>query len=206
MKKIWISFEGGEGSGKTTLIQGLVKKLEEKNKPTLVTREPGGVPVAERIREILLEKTEHPMDAMTEAILFAAARRQHLVEKVLPALEEGKVVLMDRYVDSSVVYQGYARGLGMERIRALNEFATEGHLPLISFYLDLDPQKGLERIRANRRAMNRLDDEDLAFHQKIREGYLLLCQKEKRLRYIDADKSPQRLLEEVWEVLQVLWP
>lgn len=198
----WISFEGGEGSGKTTLIKGLVEKLEEKKLPYLVTREPGGVPVAERIREILLEKTDHPMDPMTEAILFAASRRQHLVEKVLPALEEGKIVLMDRYIDSSVVYQGYARGLGMERIRALNQFATQGHLPLITFYLDIDPKMGLERIRQNQRSMNRLDYEDLLFHEKIREGYLLLCKKEERLHCINADKKPEELLEEVWTVFQ----
>ncbi|NLY36797.1 MAG: dTMP kinase [Tissierellia bacterium] len=198
----WISFEGGEGSGKTTLIEGLVEKLEERNLPYLVTREPGGVPVAEKIREILLEKTDSPMDPMTEAILFAASRRQHLVEKVLPALEEGKIVLMDRFVDSSVVYQGYARGLGMERIKALNEFATEGRLPLITFYLDIDPEKGLERIRKNKRTMNRLDYENLLFHKKIREGYQLLCQKEQRLQCISADKGPRELLEEVWQIIQ----
>ncbi|HZK10626.1 MAG TPA: dTMP kinase [Clostridia bacterium] len=201
MEGKWISFEGGEGSGKTTLIKGLVEKLEERNLPYLLTREPGGVPVAEKVREILLEKTDRPMDAMTEAILFAASRRQHLVEKVLPALTEGKIVLMDRYVDSSIVYQGYARGLGMEKIKALNEFATDGHLPIITFYLDLAPQKGLERIIENKRLMNRLDDENLDFHKKIREGYLLLCEKEDRLRCLDADKRPQQLLEEVWEII-----
>lgn len=198
----WISFEGGEGSGKTTLIKGLVEKLKERNLPYLVTREPGGVPVSEKIREILLEKTDHPMDPMTEAILFAASRRQHLVEKVLPALEEGKIVLMDRYIDSSLVYQGHARGLGMERIRELNEFATQGHLPLITFYLDIDPEVGLERIRKNQRSMNRLDYEDLIFHQKIREGYLLLCEKEERLHCIPAHKNPEELLEEVWRIFQ----
>lgn len=201
MEGKWISFEGGEGSGKTTLINALVEKLEERNIAYLLTREPGGVPIAEKIREILLEKTDRPMDAMTEAILFAASRRQHLVEKVLPALAEGKIVLMDRYVDSSIVYQGYARGLGMEKIKALNEFATDGHLPIITFYLDLDPQRGLERIIQNQRLMNRLDDENLDFHRKIQEGYLLLCEKQERLRCIDADKKPQELLEEVWQII-----
>lgn len=202
MNKKWISFEGGEGSGKTTLIQALEKKCRECGEEVLVTREPGGVPIAEKIREILLEKTKDTMDPMTEAILFAASRRQHLVEKVLPALKEGKIVLMDRYVDSSIVYQGYARGLGMERIAHLNEYATSGEMPFLTFYLDLDPQVGLRRIHSNQRDKNRLDLESLSFHQKIRQGYQLLCEKESRIHCINADQPPEKILEEVWAILQ----
>lgn len=198
MKGLWVSFEGGEGSGKTTLIEALDEKLRAEGFDTLRTREPGGVPVSEKIRDIILEKTDRPMDPMTEAILFAASRRQHLVEKVLPALSAGKLVLMDRFVDSSVVYQGYGRGLGMERIAALNEFAIEGHRPHITFYLDLDPEEGLRRIRDNGREINRLDDEELAFHLKIREGYRLLASREKRIQCLDASKSREALLEEVY--------
>ena len=129
MKGYWISFEGGEGSGKTTLIELLREALLKQGQDVLVTREPGGVRIAEQIREIILGLDNIEMDAITEALLFAASRRQHLVEKVLPALDQGKVVLMDRYVDSSIAYQGYARGLGMDEIRQLNDFAIQGALP-----------------------------------------------------------------------------
>lgn len=202
MNKKWISFEGGEGSGKTTLIKALEKRFKEAGQSVLTTREPGGVPVAEKIRHILLDKTKDHMDPMTEAILFAASRRQHLVEKVLPALEEGKIVLMDRYVDSSVVYQGYARGLGMERIAKLNEYATSGIMPSLTFYLDLDPEVGMKRIQTNKRDQNRLDLESMDFHHKIRQGYQLLCEREERIHCIDADQSMEALLEEVWKVIQ----
>ena len=202
MNKKWISFEGGEGSGKTTLIKALEKRFKEAGQSVLTTREPGGVPVAEKIRHILLDKTKDHMDPMTEAILFAASRRQHLVEKVLPALEEGKIVLMDRYVDSSVVYQGYARGLGMERIAKLNEYATSGMMPSLTFYLDLDPEVGMKRIQTNKRDQNRLDLESMDFHHKIRQGYQLLCEREERIHCIDADQSMEALLEEVWKVIQ----
>lgn len=202
MNKKWISFEGGEGSGKTTLIKALEKKFEQTGQSVLITREPGGVPVAEKIRHILLDKTKDHMDPMTEAILFAASRRQHLVEKVLPALEEGKIVLMDRYVDSSVVYQGYARGLGMERIANLNQYATSGMMPSLTFYLDLDPEVGMKRIHTNKRDQNRLDLESMDFHHKIRQGYQLLCEREERIHCIDANQSIEALLEEVWKVIQ----
>ena len=202
MNKKWISFEGGEGSGKTTLIKALEKRFQDAGQSVLTTREPGGVPVAEKIRHILLDKTKDHMDPMTEAILFAASRRQHLVEKVLPALEEGKIVLMDRYVDSSVVYQGYARGLGMERIAKLNEYATSGMMPSLTFYLDLDPEVGMKRIHTNKRDQNRLDLESMDFHHKIRQGYQLLCEREERIHCIDANQSIETLLEEVWKVIQ----
>ncbi|NLY72232.1 MAG: dTMP kinase [Tissierellia bacterium] len=204
MKGLWISFEGGEGSGKTSLIEGLVKKLEERGLSYMVTREPGGVPLAERIRDVIMTRSETPMDPMTEAILFAASRRQHLVEKVLPGLEAGKIVLMDRYVDSSIVYQGYGRGLGMEKIRELNLFATEGHMPDLTFYLDLDPEEGLRRIHRNQREVNRLDEEGLDFHKKIREGYLILSKKEKRIHKLDASKSLEELTMEVWQIIKGL--
>lgn len=202
MNKKWISFEGGEGSGKTTLIKALEKRFKEAGQSVLTTREPGGVPVAEKIRHILLDRTKDHMDPMTEAILFAASRRQHLVEKVLPALEEGKIVLMDRYVDSSVVYQGYARGLGMERIAKLNEYATSGMMPSLTFYLDLDPEVGMKRIQTNKRDQNRLDLESMDFHHKIRQGYQLLCEGEERIHCVDANQSMEALLEEVWKVIQ----
>lgn len=204
MKGLWISFEGGEGSGKTTLIEGLLEKLKEKDLDYMVTREPGGVPLAEKIRQVIMTRDLGVMDPMTEAILFAAARRQHLVEKVLPALEEGKIVLMDRYVDSSVVYQGYARGLGMDEVWNLNLYATQGKMPQRTFYLDLDPKEGLRRIRDNMREVNRLDEEGLDFHKKIREGYLLLADQDERILTLDAAQTKEQLLDQVWQQIESL--
>ena len=161
----------------------------------IMTREPGGTPISEQIRNVILDKDNTAMDPRTEALLYAASRRQHLVEKIWPALKEGKIVFCDRYLDSSLSYQGYARGLGIDDILKVNEYATEGTYPDITFLFDIDPELGLERINKNKdREVNRLDVEKLSFHQKVREGYLILS---KRFpdRYIVIDAS--KPLEEV---------
>ena len=134
-----ISIEGGEGAGKSTIIEKIADFFSEKHLDFIITREPGGVRISEKIREIILEKTFTEMDTRTEALLFAAARRQHLVEKVLPALELGKIVIFDRFVDSSLVYQGYVRGIGVEEVYDINQFAIEGFLPDLTLYLDVNP-------------------------------------------------------------------
>lgn len=194
-KGIFITLEGGEGSGKTTMITRLSDYLKEKNIPYLVTREPGGIEIAEKIRSIILNPDHTAMDARTEALLYAAARRQHLVEKVIPALEEGRVVLCDRFVDSSLAYQGYARGIGLEEIRSINLFATEDVTPDITIYFDIDPEVGLARIAANQeREINRLDLENRLFHDKVRAGYLKLVESEpERIKVIDASLSPDEV-------------
>ncbi|MFD2702514.1 dTMP kinase [Paenibacillus shunpengii] len=191
----FITFEGGDGSGKTTMIKKLSAYLEDKKIPYLMTREPGGIDIAEKIRSIILNPEHTTMDARTEALLYAAARRQHLAEKVIPALQNGVMVLSDRFVDSSLAYQGYARGLGMEEVRSINEFATDHLSPDLTLYFDISPEQGLARIAANQgREVNRLDMENLSFHDKVREGYLILAKQEpNRIQIIDASLSQEEV-------------
>lgn len=194
-----ISIEGGEGAGKSTVIERIASFLEENRHVFMITREPGGVRISERVREIILEKDYTEMDARTEAMLFAAARRQHLVEKVLPAVEQNKVVIFDRFVDSSLVYQGYVRGIGIDEVYNLNLFATEGFLPDLTLYLDIDPEIGLRRISDNPdREINKLDLEGLHFHEKVREGYRILLDKyPDRIVQVDANQSLENVLDAV---------
>src|SRR3954463_16800091 len=167
----FITFEGPDGAGKTTIINMVAKQLGD----ILLTREPGGIDIAEQIRAVILDKENTSMDPRTEALLYAAARRQHLIEKVKPALSEGKIVLCDRFVDSSLAYQGFARGLGIDEVFAINHFAIENLMPQLTIYFDIEPELGLERINKNKgREINRLDLENLEFHQKVRAGYHLL--------------------------------
>lgn len=203
MMGYWISFEGGEGSGKTTLIEMLREELVAQGYDVLVTREPGGVPIAEQIRDVILRLDNTAMDPITEALLFAASRRQHLVEKVLPALARGQVVLMDRYVDSSIAYQGYARGLGMEEIKQLNDFAIQGALPNITFWIDLDPEIGLNRIAASGRKVNRLDVEARKFHERVREGYRQIAESENRVIVINGNQTPAAILQQIIERIEI---
>ncbi|MDT3960502.1 dTMP kinase [Staphylococcus kloosii] len=183
----FITFEGPEGSGKTTVLQQVASKLQGEF-DTIVTREPGGVTTGEQIREILLEGGD--MDERTEALLFAASRREHLVGKVIPALDQGKVVLCDRYIDSSLAYQGYARGIGVEEVKAINEFAINGLYPDLTIYLDVSVAVGRQRIVSNLREQNRLDQEDEAFHEKVVEGYHKVIDSDaSRFVVIDANQN-----------------
>lgn len=202
MNQNFISFEGGEGSGKTTIIKQLKIDLEKQGFKVLQTREPGGSEIAEEIRQIILNIANVKMDPRTEALLYAASRRQHLVEVILPALQNGNIVLCDRFVDSSLAYQGYARGLGINQIYELNRFAIEDLLPGLTIYLDLDPKIGLRRIKDNNRACNRLDLESLEFHKKVREGYLLIAkQYPTRIKVVDGSLSKEKLYEEVKKIV-----
>lgn len=196
---LFISMEGPEGAGKTTIMQLIATELEKEGTQVIATREPGGIDIAEQIRHVILNKENTTMDARTEALLYAAARRQHLIEKVRPALVEGKIVLCDRFVDSSLAYQGYARGLGIDQVYLINQFAIEDLMPRLTFYFDIDPKLGLERISKNEtREVNRLDLETLQFHEKVREGYLLLAdQFPERIVKLDAARPLQQVFEEV---------
>lgn len=196
---LFITIEGGEGAGKTTILQGIADWLKTRGWAVVVTREPGGIPIAEKIRDVILDRAHTDMDARTEALLYAAARRQHLVQKVRPALESGAAVLCDRFVDSSLAYQGHARGLGIEDVWAINRFAIGGLMPDLTLYLDVRPEIGLERIRsAGGREINRLDLESVSFHRKVREGYLLLAERHPdRIVTIDAEQPPERVLGQV---------
>jgi dTMP kinase len=185
---IFISLEGPEGAGKTTIITMLMNELEQLGYQVTQTREPGGIEIAEKIRNVILDKSHTAMDPRTEALLYAAARRQHLVEKVNPALESGKIVLCDRFIDSSLAYQGHARGLGMDDVYSINKFAIGDRMPDLTIYFDIDPVIGLNRINQHEnREVNRLDLEDIQFHYKVREGYELLLKKfPDRMKKIDA--------------------
>lgn len=186
-----INLEGGEGSGKSTVLKMLAEALTEKGFSVVCTREPGGIDIAEQIREVILNRENTAMDARTEALLYAAARRQHLVEKIIPALEAGSIVLCDRYIDSSLAYQGYARGLGMDEIFAINKFAIDEYMPDLTLYFDVNPKVGLARIEQDAgREVNRLDVESMKFHYKVREGYLLLLsQNPERIRLVNAENE-----------------
>lgn len=193
----FITVEGPEGAGKTTIIDMLASNLAEEGYQVLQTREPGGIEIAEQIRSVILDKKNTKMDPRTEALLYAAARRQHLAEKVKPALDEGYIILCDRFIDSSLAYQGYARGLGIEEVYSINSFAIEGMMPELTLYFDIDPEAGLDRINQHKgREVNRLDLEKLDFHHKVREGYLKLMELySERIFKIDASKP----LEEVYQ-------
>ncbi len=190
MTKSFITFEGPEGSGKTSVIKEVEAVLKAQNIDVIVTREPGGVALSERIRSLLLDFVDEKMDARTEAMLFAASRRQHVVEVIRPALEAGKVVLCDRYIDSSLAYQGVARDLGIEEVYALNLFAIEDLIPDLTVFIDVKPEVGLSRVRSNQRTMDRLDLETLEFHQKVYEGYLQLAELEPdRIKVINGEQA-----------------
>lgn len=196
---MFITFEGGEGSGKTTCIKRIVKILEEEGNSVVLTREPGGTPISEEIRNVILDKKNTDMDPRTEALLYAAARRQHIVQKILPSLKEGKIVISDRFLDSSLAYQGGARGLGIEEIYRVNQYATEGLEPDITFFFDIDPEEGLRRIASNAgREVNRLDVEKLAFHQTVRGAFQELAKRfPKRFVVIDASQKPDDVFNAV---------
>ncbi|MBA4537467.1 dTMP kinase [Bacillus aquiflavi] len=204
MKKgIFITVEGPEGAGKTTIFRKLGEYLLEEGYQVLMTREPGGIAIAEQIREVILDKENTTMDARTEALLYAAARRQHLVEKVKPALESREIVLSDRFIDSSLAYQGYARGLGINEVLSINQFAIGDMMPDLTLYFDIEPEIGLERISLHKgREINRLDLEKLEFHKKVHEGYhILLNQFSERIVKIDASKAVEEVYNETKTIL-----
>ena len=200
---MFITLEGPEGSGKTTAVEAAVKKLEEMGYQIVRTREPGGTPIAEQIRNVILDKANTAMDGRTEALLYAASRRQHLVEKVWPALKEGKIVICDRYLDSSLAYQGGARGLGVENILNINLFATENTWPDLTLLFDIKPELGLARISANAdREVNRLDLEKLDFHNKVRDTFLELAKRyPDRFVIIDASQSREEVAKATMEAI-----
>ena len=195
---LFITIEGPDGAGKTTVLNELFPRLQMIAKKEIIkTREPGGVLIAEKIRQIILNPDHRQMDERTEALLYAAARRQHLVEVIMPALNEGKIVICDRFVDSSLTYQGAGRRIGMKEIAQINEFATEGLEPDFTLYLDVDSDTGLRRIQNHRKQdVDRLDLEGLEFHQRVRHAYLKLAEENPvRIHRIDAKMSLQEVVE-----------
>ena len=205
MKKgIFITFEGVDGSGKSTVLQNITERLKEDGfNNFILTREPGGSKISEQIRKIILDKDNKEEDLKTEALLYAASRRQHLVEIVEKALNESKLVLSDRYIDSSLVYQGYARGIGIEEVLKINEFAIDGRYPDLTFLFDLKPEIGLQRIQKGRNdKTDRLDEEKLSFHQKVYEGYKIIEKMFKdRIFTVDASKDIDTVTSSVYNKL-----
>ena len=202
MAGLFITLEGGEGSGKTTVAKYLEEKLTRAGYNVLLTREPGGVKISEQIRNLILDPNNTDMDARTEAILYAASRRQHLVEKVIPALDDGYIVICDRYIDSSFAYQGFARNIGMAAVRELNLFAItdkgQVYYPDLSLYFDVDPEIGLGRVKQRGDELTRLDMEQLEFHHQVRKGYLTVYSLNEYIEMIDASKPLAEVKEEAY--------
>ncbi|WP_203364445.1 dTMP kinase [Bacillus sp. REN10] len=197
-KGLFITIEGPEGAGKSSVMQLLINQLEKEGFCVTGTREPGGISISEQIREVILNKDNTEMDGRTEALLYAAARRQHLVEKVIPALVRGDIVLCDRFIDSSLAYQGYARGLGIDEVFDINRFAVDDVMPDLTLLFDVRPEVGLARINAHEeREVNRLDLESLHFHKKVREAYLLLSERfPERIVKINAEASVEEVFHQ----------
>jgi len=206
---LFITIEGPDGAGKTSVLEELYPRLQlEATRKIVKTREPGGVRIAEKIRQIILDPKNEEMDERTEALLYAAARRQHLIEVVLPALNEGNIVICDRFVDSSLAYQGAGRRIGMPEIANINEFATEGTTPDFTLYLDVDSDTGLHRIQKNRaHQYDRLDSEGLEFHQRVRHAYLKLAEENPvRIHKIDARMGLQDVVESSYSAIVEAYP
>ncbi|MEI3523195.1 MAG: dTMP kinase [Anaerotignum sp.] len=204
MKGYFITIEGSDGSGKSTQLKKIISYLEEKQVDLVVTREPGGTDVAEAIRELILDPAYPQMTAKTEMLLYAAARAQHVEEK-LPGLQAGKVVLSDRYVDSSIAYQAYGRGLG-DMVAQVNAIATGGLVPDLTVFLDLPPAVGMARKQQEENhELDRLEQEKLEFHQKVYEGYDALCKKElERICRIDASGTIEEVFGQIKAALDEL--
>lgn len=196
MNGYFITFEGPDGSGKTTISQLVTSALQEMGYEAIYTREPGGIEIAEQIRDIILNPNNKKMDAKTEALLYAASRRQHLVEKVLPAIQEGKIVICDRFVDSSLAYQGIGRHLGIEEVYNINMFAIEGHFPDATIFLNLNYDEGLKRIET-RAFKDRLDLESNTFHSEVAKGYQMVLEKYKyRMNVVDASQPIEQVVKD----------
>ncbi len=195
MKGLFITFEGGECSGKTTLIKSLVTYYTNLGYKVLTTREPGGTPIAEQIRNVILDNNNVKMTGKCEALLYAASRIQHVEEKIIPALEEGYIVLCDRFLDSSLAYQGYARGLGFDLVLNANQFVLD-YLPTLTVLIDITPEVALKRLGNRPDKVNRLDAESINFHHLVYEGYhKLLDLYPERIKRVDGTLSEEKVKE-----------
>ena len=197
----FITFEGGECSGKTTIINEIIKKFEELNISYITTREPGGIRIAEDIRKIILDVNNTEMTKECEALLYAASRMQHLSQKVIPAINEGKVVLCDRFLDSSLVYQGYARGIGIEKILKINSFALD-YLPGLTLFIDVTPEVALKRLAGRSGKVDRLDLEGKKFHEDVYNGYLEIAKMyPDRIVRINGNNTVDEVIKDCLEVI-----
>ncbi|HET92313.1 MAG TPA: dTMP kinase [Chloroflexi bacterium] len=200
---MFITFEGPDGSGKTTQIHLLARWLREKNYQVVVTREPGGTEIGDQIRRVLHDPRNSAMDYRAEILLYSASRAQHVAQRIRPDMEAGKIVISDRYADSTLAYQGYGRGLDLEILRLITAFATGGLGPDLTLYLDITPEEGLQRRRLGGDEWNRLDAEALDFHHRVRMGYLALVDQEpERWAVIDAARPVEDVQAAIRKVAQ----
>ncbi len=218
---LFITFEGTEGSGKSTQARRLYERLAALGYPVISTREPGGTPISDMIRRIVLDLRNSEMDPTTESLLFSAARAQHVAERIRPYLQLGGIVICDRFADSMLAYQGYGSGRDLDELQTLTRIATGGLKPDLTFYLDLPAQEGLDRKRraaartgapnplaphvapAEQQEWNRLDARDLAYHERVRDGFLELARREPdRWRLLDAHLPVDELAEQIWRIVE----
>ena len=201
MKGYFITLEGPDGSGKSTVANSVCELLEKDGYEVVHTREPGGIEISEAIRNIILDPKNTAMDAKTEALLYAASRRQHLVEKVFPAVEQGKIVICERFVDSSLAYQGFGRQIGMDEVLSINLFAIDNTYPDMTIYLDVDEQVGLDRLK-DRAFKDRLDQESIDFHYRVSQGYKQVLKKfADRITIVDASKPKEEVIENTYKTI-----
>lgn len=203
MNGLFITIEGPDGSGKTTVTHEVIKRLQEEGIDVIHTREPGGIDIAEQIRRIILNPKNTKMDAKTEALLYAASRRQHLVEKVIPALKSGKLVICERFVDSSLAYQGAGREIGIDAVYEMNQFAIEDVMPNLTIFIDVDPEVGIARINRNRADKDRLDMEGTEFHKRVYKGYEHVKERFKdRIVVVDGNQPLDEVIDSVYAIIK----
>lgn len=200
MKGLFITFEGPDGSGKSTQIARLKEYLSSKGYEVLLVREPGGTRISEQIRNVILDTGNKGMDPICEAMLYAASRAQLTNQVIIPALKDGKIVIADRFVDSSIVYQGYARGLGEEMVGTINAYATGGLVPDVTFLINIPVEVGIAR-KNNQQKLDRLEEEDISFHKKVHEGYNRLKAENSRIIEIDGTKDRDEIAREIEAII-----
>lgn len=210
MKGVFVTFEGIEGSGKSTQIGLLADHLAASGRPVTLTREPGGTPIGDQVRKILLDPASKGLEPVAELLLYAASRAQHLREVILPALQEGRVVLCDRFSDATLAYQGHGRGLDLDMIRALDRIVTGGRLPDLTILLDIGAAAGLARARGSNstrrlEAEARFEHEEIAFHERVKQGYQALAKQEpERFRVVDAAPPPDMIQNTIRKVVEAV--
>ncbi|MBN2406809.1 MAG: dTMP kinase [Elusimicrobia bacterium] len=197
----FITLEGPEGSGKSTQTRLLVEYIAGLGRPVIHTREPGGVSISEKLREILLNK-DNRIFPKAELMLYASGRAQHTEELIMPALLSGKYVVCERYIHASIAYQGYGRGLDIELIRKLNDMATGGLVPDITIYMDIEAAEGLKRVERSNRSLDRLESENISFHERVRQGYLSMAGTDPRIVTLDARNSREDIHAHIIDILR----
>ena len=203
-KGLFVSFEGIEGCGKTTQAMLLAQWLKSRGRQVVVTREPGGTPIAEKIRKVLLDSRNHHMSPLTELLLLQASRAQHLAQVIIPALKAGQIVVCDRFADSSTAYQGYGRGLDLEMVKQLNRIAVDGCWPRLTLVFDLPVEKGFARAAKRKRALDRMEKQQIAFHRKVRRGFLAIAKADPaRVKVLDGSFPPDVIQAAVRQLVSV---